>query len=75
MRTSDGRVVTATCKEKSKAREEYEQALSEGKESSLLDWVSDDSQFKLHPGAASSKRQRSLHNFRRIHSCKFDGGN
>ncbi|KAJ7604890.1 von Willebrand factor type A domain-containing protein [Mycena polygramma] len=42
MRTSDDRVVTAVCKEKTKAREEYEQALSQGQETSLLEWVTDD---------------------------------
>ncbi|KAF7340086.1 hypothetical protein MVEN_01926700 [Mycena venus] len=42
MRTSDDRVVTAVCKEKSKAREEYEHALSQGQETSLVEWVADD---------------------------------
>ncbi|KAJ6604133.1 hypothetical protein DFH09DRAFT_1353967 [Mycena vulgaris] len=42
MRTSDDRVVTAVCKEKAKAREEYEQALAQGQETSLLEWVADD---------------------------------
>ncbi|KAJ6569664.1 von Willebrand factor type A domain-containing protein [Mycena capillaripes] len=42
MRTSDDRVVTAICKEKTQAREEYEQALAQGQETSLLEWVTDD---------------------------------
>ncbi|KAF8213635.1 hypothetical protein K438DRAFT_1661860 [Mycena galopus ATCC 62051] len=42
MRTSDDRLVTAVCKEKSRAREEYEQALSQGQETTLLEWVTDD---------------------------------
>ncbi|KAJ7226005.1 hypothetical protein GGX14DRAFT_642349 [Mycena pura] len=42
MRTSDDRVVTAVCKEKTQARQEYERALAEGKASSLLEWVADD---------------------------------
>ncbi|KAJ7456501.1 von Willebrand factor type A domain-containing protein [Mycena latifolia] len=42
MKTSDGRVVNAVCKEKAKAREEYEQALAQGQETSLLEWVADD---------------------------------
>ncbi|KAJ7102421.1 von Willebrand factor type A domain-containing protein [Mycena belliarum] len=42
MRTSDGRVVTGICKEKAKAREEYEHALAQGQETSLLEWVADD---------------------------------
>ncbi|KAJ6626917.1 von Willebrand factor type A domain-containing protein [Mycena sp. CBHHK59/15] len=54
MRTSDDRVITAVCKEKSKAREEYEQALSEGKESSLLDWVADDI-FTISVGSIPAK--------------------
>ncbi|KAJ7480152.1 hypothetical protein B0H11DRAFT_1271323 [Mycena galericulata] len=39
MTTSDDRVVTAVCKEKTKAREEHEQALAQGQETSLLEWV------------------------------------
>ncbi|KAF7319883.1 hypothetical protein MKEN_00771500 [Mycena kentingensis (nom. inval.)] len=43
LRTSDGRLVKAVCKEKSQAREEYEAALEQGNESSsLLEWVNDD---------------------------------
>ncbi|KAJ7785776.1 hypothetical protein B0H16DRAFT_1487985 [Mycena metata] len=42
MRTSDDRVVKAVCKEKTQAREEYEQALAQGQETSLLEWVADD---------------------------------
>jgi hypothetical protein len=42
MRTSDDRLVTAICKEKAKARQEYEEALTQGQEASLLEWVSDD---------------------------------
>ncbi|KAJ7356809.1 von Willebrand factor type A domain-containing protein [Mycena albidolilacea] len=42
MKTSDDRVVIAVCKEKEKAREEYEKALSQGQETSLLEWVADD---------------------------------
>ncbi|KAJ7022030.1 hypothetical protein C8F04DRAFT_1139174 [Mycena alexandri] len=42
MRTSDDRIVKAACKEKTQAREEYEQALSQGQETSLLEWVADD---------------------------------
>ncbi|KAJ7124825.1 hypothetical protein C8R43DRAFT_1030894 [Mycena crocata] len=42
MRTTDDRIVTALCKEKTKAREEYEQALAQGQETSLLEWVADD---------------------------------
>ncbi|KAJ7151532.1 von Willebrand domain-containing protein [Mycena filopes] len=42
MTTSDDRVVKALCKEKTQAREEYEQALAQGQETSLLEWVADD---------------------------------
>ncbi|KAF7306502.1 hypothetical protein MIND_00441500 [Mycena indigotica] len=42
LKTSDNRTVKAVCKGKSRAREEYEQAIAEGKESSLLEWVEDD---------------------------------
>ncbi|KAJ7630477.1 hypothetical protein FB45DRAFT_1027697 [Roridomyces roridus] len=42
MTTCDGRVLKASCKEKTKAREEHEQALALGQETSLLEWVADD---------------------------------
>ncbi|CAK5265029.1 unnamed protein product [Mycena citricolor] len=42
LRTEDGAVVKAVCKEKTQARLEFELALEEGRETGLLDWVTDD---------------------------------
>ncbi|KAF7310523.1 hypothetical protein HMN09_00594900 [Mycena chlorophos] len=42
LKTSDGRTVKAICKEKTRARAAYEQALADGQQTSLVEWVSDD---------------------------------
>ncbi|KAF9258585.1 hypothetical protein L218DRAFT_727505 [Marasmius fiardii PR-910] len=42
MNLSDGRVIRATCKEKTQAREEFEAALAQGRQAAVLDWVTDD---------------------------------
>ncbi|KAJ7071390.1 von Willebrand factor type A domain-containing protein [Mycena amicta] len=54
LKTSDDRTVVAVCKEKAKAREEYEQALAQGQESSLLEWVEDDV-FTISVGSIPGK--------------------
>lgn len=47
MRTSDDRVVKGVCKEKDAAREEYEQAVSAGKFAGMLDYITDDSEYRV----------------------------
>ncbi|KAL0581376.1 hypothetical protein V5O48_000640 [Marasmius crinis-equi] len=42
MSLGDGRVIRATCKEKTQAREDFEAALLQGKQASMLEWVTDD---------------------------------
>jgi hypothetical protein len=46
METSDGRIITGIAKEKDKAREEFEEALVAGRTAGLLDYVTDDSQYR-----------------------------
>lgn len=41
---ADGRAIIGVSKEKSKAAAEHETAISEGKATGLLEWVTDDSQ-------------------------------
>lgn len=41
---ADGRTIIGVSKEKSKAAAEHETAISEGKATGLLEWVTDDSQ-------------------------------
>ncbi|KAG7090790.1 hypothetical protein E1B28_009874 [Marasmius oreades] len=50
MSLSDGRVVRATCKEKTQAEEDFETALSQGRQAAMLEWVSDDV-FTISVGA------------------------
>ncbi|KAL0063254.1 hypothetical protein AAF712_009856 [Marasmius tenuissimus] len=42
MSLGNGRVIRATCKEKTQAREDFEAALLQGKQASMLEWVTDD---------------------------------
>jgi hypothetical protein len=44
MKHADGRVIVGVSKEKSKAAEEHEAAVREGKFTGLLEWVTDDGQ-------------------------------
>jgi hypothetical protein len=44
MRTADGRIVTGISRERSLARADYEQAISQGKDAAMLEFVTDDSQ-------------------------------
>ncbi len=46
MHLEDGRVLIGTAKEKDQAAQEYEKALRDGKQASLVEWVADDGIFK-----------------------------
>ncbi len=45
MCTSDDRLIIGVAKEKNKASKEHKEAVLEGKETALVEWVSDDSAY------------------------------
>ena len=46
MTTSDGRAIKGIAKDKDQAREDYKQALDVGRSASMLEYVTDDSQYR-----------------------------
>ncbi len=47
MRTEDGRVITGTAKEKRKAAEEHEKAARQGRMTGLVEWATDDGNYRF----------------------------
>jgi len=55
MRTADGRIVTGISRERSLARADYEQAISQGKDAAMLEFVTDDI-FTISIGSILAKQ-------------------
>jgi hypothetical protein len=49
MTTSDGRTINGIVKDKDQAREEYQAALDAGRSAGMLEYVTDDSQYRHFP--------------------------
>jgi hypothetical protein len=68
---ADGHVIVGVSKEKSKAAEEHEAAIREGKFTGLLEWVTDDGQCssRMYDRPFNCRMNFSLYNLRWINSC------
>jgi hypothetical protein len=72
MRFADGRVITGVSKEKSEAAHEYKNAISAGKASGLVDWVTNDSQLRHSLTIIDTHSQFSVCRFTRVYPRKGD---